>query len=51
MLESVLDVLIYDPYKFNVPRISISKDTIDIINSLFNDVYNIENIGIFLIRV
>ena len=45
MLESVLDVLIYDPYKFNVPKISINKDTIDTINSLFNDVYNIENIG------
>ena len=45
MLESVLDVLIYDPYKFNVPKISISKDTIAIINSLFNDVYNVENVG------
>ena len=45
MLESIIDVLIFDYKKFKIPKISLSIDTIKSLDKLFKSIYGIDNVG------
>ncbi len=44
-LESIIDVLIANPYKQRIPYIKLQEKTINSLNSIFDEVYNIANVG------
>lgn len=45
MLESIIDVLVFDYKKFKVPTINLSSNTIKSLDKLFKRVYGIDDIG------
>ena len=45
MLESIIDVIVMNPYKYSIPKVKIGKDSIDSLNRIFEKIYNITNMG------
>ena len=45
LLESIIDVLVFDYKKFDIPIISLSSDTVKSLNKLFKSIYGIDNVG------
>lgn len=48
MLESILDVLVVNPYKIDIPKVILSKDTINSLNILFKQIYDLDNVGFLM---
>lgn len=49
ILESILDVLVMNPYRFRVPNIKIEKRTEEAINRIFADVYGNYDVGTLMV--
>lgn len=45
MLESIIDVLIMNPYKYKIPKVKIGKESIISLNKIFVKTYNIFGMG------
>lgn len=48
ILESALDMLVMDPYKYKINKFKLKDETKKSINEIFNQVYGISNIGYYM---